>query len=105
VYFYSFAKKSIVCTFTRLRRRASCVLLLVCEEEHRVYFYSFAKKSKKQNGRRSAARSSRREGLLLSVGCNGYGLGRSWIDLLRLGEDQVDLCASGNADNNVLRRH
>ncbi|RSL18571.1 hypothetical protein EDE15_4161 [Edaphobacter aggregans] len=45
VYFYSFAKKSIVCTFTRLRRRASCVLLLVCEEEHRVYFYSFAKKS------------------------------------------------------------
>ena len=94
-----------MCAFTRLRKGPSCVLLLVCEEEHRVYFYSFAKKSKKQNGRRSAARSSRSEGLLLRVGCNGYGLSRSWIDLLRLGKDQVDLRASGNADNNVLRCH
>jgi hypothetical protein len=94
-----------VCTFARLRKGASCVLLLVCEKEHRVYFCSFAKRSKKRNGRLSAARSSRREGLLLSVGFNGYGLGRSWIDLLRLGKDQVDLRASGNADNNVLRCH
>jgi hypothetical protein len=35
VYFYSFAKRSIVCTFTRLRKGASCVLLLVCEKEQK----------------------------------------------------------------------
>ena len=45
MYFYPFAKRSTVCTFTRLRKGAPCVLLPVCEKEHRVYFYPFAKRS------------------------------------------------------------
>jgi hypothetical protein len=116
VYFYPFAHKSTVCTFAHVRTRASCVLLPVCEQEHGVYFCPCANKSTvctfarvltraKRDGRHSAARSSRRECLLLSIGRNRYGLGRSWIDLLRLGEDQVDLRAGGNANHNVLRRH